>query len=492
LSPAVIIGMSLVPFAAALAIAIIGRPTLNSLRLLVMVIPLQAFGAIEAGFTIPWSYLVLLFILIGVALKGEYITTRFPGGRLVLLYWTIALIATVAGYLFVQNISVNLSDTMRYRAGPLRSPIQYALLIFHFSLFFLVVNYVRYRDDADKILRTHLWVGFAIICLGIGQMAAHLLKFPLQDITWSIELVPNSSTYHYSQARMYSAGVADFATRATFLESLHLADYLNSVVPIIITLWISGSREIRRQFGLLASPWAAIAGLIALLFTMSRSGWGALVVSLIVLAICLSPRLVFIHLPIATAATSLVAAVMVKLGFFASSATSLWAVVTGRFDLEKIVMGPRAQYFLVLWESFQNNPILGLGAGRFAVTAPAMTGSDAVHSAHGLLWAALADFGLLGFLALATLFGFVLVSLVKAFRRLPKKSPQQVVMIGIFASLCALMFQSLFVHDRPQFYLILLLGLAVVYSKQVICGGDSLSKDANEKNIIGQNDYQGH
>ncbi len=468
MSPTVVLGLGLAPLVAALAIAIVGRPTFKNLQWLIVVIPLQAFGAIEVGFTIPWSYLMLLFILIGVLIKGEYITSRFPGGRIVILYWTIALIATVAGYFFVQSVSATLSDTMRFRAGPLRSPIQYALLLFHFSLFFLFVNYLRDRLSADKILKIHLWAGFAVICLSIGQMAAFLLELPLLDITWSIDLVPNSSTYHYSEVRLYSSGVANFSTRATFIESLHLADYLNSVVPIAITLWISGSKEIRRQFGFLATPWMAIAGVIALFFTMSRSGWGALAVSALVLAICLSPRLFFVHLPIATVATSLVAAMMVKLGFFASSATSLWAIISERFAIEKIVMGPRAQYFVVLWESFRENPILGLGAGRFAVTAPAITGNDAVHSAHGLLWAALADFGLLGFLALASLFGFVMIYLVRAFKSLPRKSPQQIVMIGIFASLSALMFQALFVHDRPQFYLILLLGLAVVYSRQVL------------------------
>lgn len=477
--PTLLVGLSLVPFALALAIIVAGRPTHASLRWLIVVTPLQAFGVIEAGFTIPIAYLVLVSILVGILLKGEFVSSRLPGCRLVLVYWSVALIATVAAWLFSQGIAVHLAENMRFRAGPLRSPLQYGLLLFHFSLFFLIVNYVKTRNDADQFMKTHLWVGFSIIMLGIVQMAAYLSDFPIQDFTWSIGLVPDSATHTYSEVRKYSAGVADFSIRTTFVESLHLADYLNSIIPISIALWMSKSTEIKNRFGFLASPWMSILGVIAMFFTMSRSGWGALMVAVLMLAILMSPRIAFVHLPLATVATSLVAAVMVKLGFFASSATSLWAIVYERFDIQKIVMGPRAQYFLVLYESVKNNPVLGLGAGNFAVMAPSATESDAVHSAHGLLWAALADFGLLGFAALASFFGFIMYYLYKAIKRAPKKSPEQIVMTGLFAALSGLMFQALFVHDRPQFYLILLLGLAVVYSRHAI----SHKEDKVLKNI---------
>lgn len=464
MSPTMLIGIALIPFAVVLAMAVCGRPTMSGLKLLIVVMPLQAFGAIEAGFTIPWSYLVMLFILAGIMMRGEFISCRDIGCKAIVVYWSIALVATAIGYLGAEAISTPLAENMRFRAGPLRSPLQYALLIFHFSLFFVVVNFVRNRSEALGLLKIHLWVGFVMFVAGVGQMAAYLVDFPLKDITWSINLLGSSATYDYATVRHYTSGVADFSTRATFFESLSFADYISSVLPITLALWMSRSRDIRKRLGLLSTPVVSILGMLALFFTLSRSGWGALVVALIVLAVYLSPRVALMYIPAAAVVTSAAAFVMTKIGFFSTAEGTLISIVGERFDLQRIFMGPRARYFLVLWDSFKDHPWLGLGAGRFATSAPAVTGSDQVHSAHGPLWLALADFGLLGFVALAIFFTIVVVRLHRAIKHAPRKSVDRIVMIGLFASLCALLFQSLFVYDRLQFYFVFLLGLGALYA----------------------------
>ena len=133
-----------------------------------------------------------------------------------------------------------------------------------------------------------------------------------------------------------------------------------------------------------------------------------------------------------------------------------------RFQFEQILLGPRAEYFLVLYDSFSNNPWLGLGAGNFAIVGAAATGSDQVHSAHGLIWAALADYGIIGCIMLTSFLAVILYQLGKTIKALPKHASIRIVGVGIFASLIALYFQSLFVGDRIQFHLILLLALAAV------------------------------
>jgi len=462
MSPPVILAISLLPLLAVLAMAIIFRSTFDNLKLLAVVLPLQAFGAIEAGFTIPPYYIILVIIIFSLLIKGELPSGGYPGCKPIIVFWMLAILATVIAAWGPPPEAISFDQTMSARAGPLRGPLQLALLVFHLSLFFVVVNAVKSESDADRILKIHLRTGLLVIVLGLFQIVTFTFQLPLQDYTWSLNLA-DSATLNYGEVRLYGAGVTNFSTRATFGESLLLANYLISIVPVAIALWAFGSKDIRRRFGIVASPLIAILGITTLFFTMSRSGWIAFAISLIVLALWLSPRIIFIHLPVAFAIVAAVAALFAEVGFFSESADTLWSIIVSRLNTYDMITDPRMRYFEVLWGSFTQHPILGLGAGNFALAAPAVTGSDMLHSAHGVLWAALADFGILGFGALGIFFVFVLARLGRAIRA-AKHSPRQAVMIGLFASLVGLMFQDLFLGDRPTFHLVMLLGLSVVYS----------------------------
>jgi O-antigen ligase len=152
-----------------------------------------------------------------------------------------------------------------------------------------------------------------------------------------------------------------------------------------------------------------------------------------------------------------------EMRFFSESTTSFWSIIVERLDWQHIIMDPRVAYFLVLWEVVSENPILGVGAGNFGVLGSAMLGANVLISAHGVPWAALAEFGLLGFAALMVAFGTVMISLGKSIRRCKIQS-QRVVMIGLFASLTALLINTCTGADRPPFHLIFLLGIAATYS----------------------------
>jgi hypothetical protein len=457
-----ILAISLLPLLAVLAMAIVFRSTYDNLRLLVVVLPLQAFGAIEAGFTIPPYYVIFVIILFSLLIKGKVPSAGYPGCKPIIVFWVFAILATMIAVWGSPLETMSFDRSMSARAGPMRSPLQIALLVFHLSLFFVVVNTIRSEGDADGILRIHLRMGLLIMILGLFQIVAFAFQLPFQDYTWSLNLA-DSATLNYGEVRLYGAGVTNFSTRATFGESLHFANYLISIVPVAIALWAFGSKEIRKKFGIVASPIMAVLGATTLFFTMSRSGWVAFAISLIVLALWLSPRIIFFHVPVVFAIVAVVAALFAEVGFFSESTDTFWSIIAGRLNINDILTDPRIRYFELLWESFTQHPILGIGAGNFALVAPTMTGSDMLHSAHGVLWAALADFGILGFGALGIFFVSVLVRLGRAIR-VAKPSPRQAVMIGIFASLVGLTFQDLFLGDRPTFHLVMLLGLSVVYS----------------------------
>lgn len=462
-SLATLMVIALVPVSLVVVMFVAGRSTLDNLKIFAVLMPLQAFATLEAGFTIPPVYVFLVLMVFGVVLRGESMTAHPPGSKWLLLYLGIAVVATVAAALWLELPAVQMDRWLRFRAGSMRSPLQLALTIFHFIPFFLVIAAAKTEQSANSVLKVHVWAGFILICLGLYQLTAFVADLPLKDFTWSINAVSDASIYSYGKVHKYGAGVTDFAIRATFVETRYFADYLLSVVPITLAFWISGSKEIRERFGILANPLVAILGVIAIFFTMSRSGWVALAVSTLILSLWLSPRVLFIHLPLTVAFTAFVVGILIEVGFFGESVTSFWSIIAERLDWQGIIMDPRVAYFLVLWEVVSENPILGVGAGNFGVLGSAMLGANVLISAHGVPWAALAEFGLLGFTALMVAFGAIMFSLGRSIRRCKIQS-QRVVMIGLFASLTALLINTCTGADRPPFHLIFLLGMAATYS----------------------------
>ncbi len=456
--------LSMFPLALALGIYVASRPPKQSLLFLTAVLPFEAFGVIEAGFTVPPAYLVLFAILGGLIARGD--SGLGTAGRTgsVKTYLAIATVTTLFAFGTTVLPQVDLSANMQYRAGWWRSPVQLALLIFHFSLFFVIVQYIRGRTAAEALLKVHLWTAICLGCLGIYQIFAYSLNLPFADCTWSINLVDHSASVKYAAIRHYSAQVADFSTRATFPESRNFGEYLLSAVPIMAALCISRRPEIRQRFGFPASPWAVAIGLTAIFFTMSRSAWILIVPALLYVGWKLSRRQLLLIIPGALVLLSVVVVAINQVGYFGGSTGSLFEVIGGRMNWFYIVNDPRIWHFLVLWESFAQHPILGLGAGNFALWGAAFTGSPLLHSAHGFAWATLADFGLVGFVSLVVAFIILLRRLSRAIKFSPSGSTDRVIMIGVFSALLFTLFNTCFGGDRPPFYLMLLMGLAAVYT----------------------------
>lgn len=442
-----------------------GKSTRESLNLFAIFVPIQAFAVIEAGFTIPPIYLLLMLILSGVYLRGDRLSADFPGGKLVVAYLATAVVSTIYAAVFVDPPDVHFADWMRFRASSFRSPLQLMLTIFHFAPLFLIAAAVRTRDSAEALMRVYLWTGFTLVLLGMYQVIAYVLDLPLKDFTWSINLVPNSTELSYGKVHTYTAKVTNFSIRGTFIESRMLADYLLSVVPITTALWMTGSRAIRERFGRLALPFVSILGLLAIFFTMSRSAWVFLAVGLAVAGVCISPVKFIKRGVVAFVAMLGVSSIMIKAGLF--SVGSFTEIIAGRMNLVDLATDPRIQFLIVLWDVFANNPILGVGAGNFSIFAAAALDAPVLVSAHGVLWEALAEFGLVGFLLLLSAFVSIFVSLIKAIRRCDDTA-SRALLVGFLSAMTALFLNSFTGSDRPPFYLIFCMGMAAVYSRIIL------------------------
>jgi len=453
------------PLALTAVLAFFGKSVRESLTLFAILIPIQAFAVIEAGFTIPPIYILLFLILSGVFLRGDRLSMDFPGGRLVVAYLAVVVISTVYAAVFVDPPQIQFSEWMRFRASAFRSPLQLLLTIFHFSPLFLIAAAVKSRDSAESLMRVYLWTGFVLVIIGMYQILAYIVDLPFKDLTWSINLVPNSNHVNYGMVHIYTAKVTNFSIRDTFIESRMLADYLLSVVPITTALWMVGSERVRERFGKLALPIVSVLGLIAIFFTMSRSAWIFLAAGLLVGGMCISPARFIKRGAIAFIAMIGVTTIMIKFGLF--SAGSFTEIIVGRLNLVDIVTDPRVQFLVVLWNVFLEHPILGVGAGNFSIFAAVALDVPVLVSAHGVLWEALGEFGLVGFSLLLGAFIALFTALVKAIRRCDDTA-SRALLIGLLSAMTALFLNSFTGSDRPPFYLIFCMGMAAVYSRIIL------------------------
>jgi len=470
-----ILAVSLLPLGMTSMLAIAKRPVDLNLKLFAILVPLQAFGAIEVGFSIPPIYLFLVCMLLGVLARGDRLNLGASGSKWLLAYIGVVIVSTAYAKFYIQPPQVELDVAMRHRGGSMRSVLQLLLTIFHLAPFFLITTAIRTRETADSVLKVYLWTGVGLALLGIYQIFAFALDLPFKDITWSINLASDSSAYHYSDIRYYSARVASFSTRATFIESRIFADYLLSVVPIAAALWLGRTRELSSRFGRLAAPFATVAGLLAIFFTFSRAGWISMAIAVFVLGLLMKPAKLVKAGVVGVLAMIVMTALFSKLGFFSDSVGSLWDVFAGRMNARDIIFDPRFTFLLVLWDLFLSHPILGVGAGNFSFFAAAALNSPLLISAHGVLWEALAEFGLAGF---TCFLAAILAVMLRTWRaiRLTDSDSSKALLVGLLASFVALFANSFTGSDRPPFYFMFAMAMCAVYAR--------LALDANRSRSI--------
>lgn len=455
-SPGTALGLAAVLPVLALCTSVALLPPAVGFVAVVALLPLEAFGLLEIGFDVRPSYLALFALVCGLTARG------FPWWSELRKHgWLVLFLAISAlSVLLASPVSgTHWDHDVAMRAGFLRSPIQLGLLCFHFAVFILAATFCEESTYRRRLLKLYFGFGAVLSTYGLYQTLAYYLNGPLVDITWAWDPA-GSSTYEYGQARLYDAGVVRFAPRATFRESMHFAHYLISFVPLAWALVASPQARELCGWSRRALAWIAGLGSLTLLFTFSRSGWGALLVAGAVLLLGLRGGKGLLILVAWVSALFGGFALLSAFGWLPGE-ISLWGLLSGRLSAEGLVADPRWLYFAVFIQSFLTHPWFGLGMGNFALAGGEAYGSTSLHSAHGIFWSAAADSGVLAALALVLFFGTILVRL---WRR--RSDEQHVLMVGLAATLAGLLAQNFFFGDRPELYLLFIAGVAVASLKK--------------------------
>jgi O-antigen ligase len=440
------------------------RLTFAVFLLFVASFPLQGTPTVDVGYTIQPCY-PLLALLVMLTAAGAWIDRdwsflRSPVTRPILLLWGVAALSLVMTFACPPPALEGFNPVQGRRSGSGRSFVQFGLLLFFSSSFFVTLRCCRTPERRRAVLWTWLAASSVESLYAFYQLAAIQYGLPGVNGITSIEAAGGGYGiyYHDDPARFRSFG--------TFQEPSFLAHYLLAALPAAMA-WSS-----RRASGVLL--------MTALLLTQTRGALVAFAAGLWILFRSLErrPRLKMLGMLGATLGVFLVVTVTVRgirtlREFLESSAVTASRgelnrqMKRGPDDsvLERHLSGDERIAFVRFTAGFlARHPefwLLGTGIGNYALHGTVESGMKKTFmNAQSLPLQALVDTGVVGFSALV----FFLVVLFRTLARevrTAEDSDHRLWMTVLLAALAALFLYDLVHHIRILIYVWVLVGLAM-------------------------------
>ena len=237
-----------------------------------------------------------------------------------------------------------------------------------FLIFFLATQSLRDRRDLWLVLG-------AVIATGLVQAVS------------------------LSYAVFTGAQVVSVDTRATgiVIDPNLYAGYLVLIIPLVMAVGLS----IRSRWALAASAVALVAFTVALIATLSRSGWIGVVVATVVLGVLLPKR----RWSLIAVGAAIVVAVLASGGFGPMAAR-----LGPNQDGPVAMLISRWGVWSAAVAMAIDHPIFGVGVANFVNYYPDYGDSQALDHAHNIFLNMLAERGVLGLAA----FGLVLVVMFRS------------------------------------------------------------------------------
>jgi O-antigen ligase len=205
------------------------------------------------------------------------------------------------------------------------------------------------------------------------------------------------------------------------------AGYLVLVIPLVMVVGLS----IRSRWALVASAVALIAFIVALIATLSRSGWIGVVVATIVLGVLLPKRRWAL-----AAVASAIASALVLGGMLGPIGSRLGPSQDGPIAM----LVSRWDVWTAAVAIARDHPAFGVGVANFINYYPGYSGhSFGIDHAHNILLNMLAERGVIGLIAFGLVLGIMFRSLFAALGRAPSATERTLIagLIAVFAGYLA-------------------------------------------------------
>jgi hypothetical protein len=449
------------PFIVCIGICVAGLLAVSSLAqprrvflLVVAILPLEATLVVEAGFSITLAYMLIPVMIIALLIRRESVPIDQTESKLALAYLAVCAFSLCIAFLIHQP-DFRASGIMAMRASSLRPFVQFGLIGLHFAFFLLVLKYALCEKSLISSIRLYITIAVVLAAAGIYQTAAVMLDLPLQDFTFAVGST-TEQTAKYGETRFYSALIANFAPRGTFRESLHFSHYLNSVVPLLLTLFLYKKRLPERWKTRIPSLLMFLP-VAALFLTLSRSGWVACVGGLLFLGVFL-PKAQILRVGGLLVLLLLGTVSIFQVSGLFENADSIFDLIALRMDGELLLADPRIEQGQVLLSTWLQHPFLGIGIGNYGIFAASALGTPLLISANSVFLCALVENGIPGFVLLTSL---PLLFFFRLWRLAPRVRDYAAYpyLIGIGAGVFAMTTQYFTFGDRPGLYYLFALAL---------------------------------
>lgn len=350
-----------------------------------------------------------------------------------LILWFVLILAFLLSGIF----SLNPVKSMR-------------VTILHLTLFlilFLIVQFVKNRQDLVKFTQHWMVIGFILCLYGLVEYLGSFIGFDIDRAIfgpiYSLTTPGQSVAQRIFGQRIYSL----------FGDPNNFAGFLNTVFPFFLcsTVYFAKLKQTKKFFWFLL---ATLTVFFVFLMTLSRSGWLGLTLGLLVVAwykraqIFRRGNLKY-----------LVFALIVFIIFFAQIYQYLYFVVSARLEEME---SRQIHLYLVksAFEMFLSHPLTGVGIGNFgeAYGKYFKPGLE-YYNAHSAFLTILSETGIIGFIIYISFYIFIFRQILLFFRN-SSGYHKEVIGLGLLSGFCGLMAANIFYQNFTFQFFFVFLGLA--------------------------------
>lgn len=332
-------------------------------------------------------------------------------------------------------------------------------------VFWWVISRLRTRQHVERALVVMQWGAVLGAAFGIAQMVGIAVFKRNIDLGFLREFGNPEFEYSVGPPMLHQL-TTTFRANGLFNDPNIFAGYLACLLPVLASLvlgpWAASSR--RRSIGALIA--LALCAL-ALVLTLSRSGFLAAAIGLMVLLLLRPEWLSAPRLWIGLSAmfTAVIAAASVA----GVQVVLILVRLASSFASHDVSARTHERAFTFAWELFTRYPITGVGLRNFAVhyareVEPRSTGM----MAHNAFMGWLAETGIIGAAVMVALLVAVLGPPVRAMRdpTLRQRDPGlHALLAGFLGAIAALVVTNIFYDFWLRTFVWVMLGLAVVVAR---------------------------
>jgi len=422
---------------------------ITGLYLITFFLPFERIGAYQlGGYTIRISQ-VLFIILLLVWLSRLIFQRKFDFAK-------NPLIIPLVIFLLINILSLQNAPNLE------RSLLVLAFIVFTILLSLVIPNLLRGKKTIEKTILILLVSAFLVSIFGIFQFLGDMAGLP---------------TTITGLRNLYTKEVLGFPRiQSTAHEPLYFANYLLIPLSLAFSLFLSGRGKIKWGWLLIL----LILGMINLVLTVSRGGYLALAVVILIVSLIYFRKVFTLRNLIILAAVLIIVWLVVvrALGF----GGEIFNLDIFKEHVANVFYGPSYQERIDTFENamtaWREHPILGIGPGGFG---PYMT----PHPYYMLKsWKIvnnefieiLAENGILGLLAFCLI---ILVLLARSIKAVIKAQDKylKAIMIALFAAFIGVIVQYQTFSTLYIMHVWFLVGLMVAVQNLVLANKNLTVKD---------------